>query len=219
MALDAVVCTDDAVVRGGGGVGPVGVVGEFVSWLAGVDGAGLADGVRVDLIGVLEAVKGAAAAAQARVTARFAHSQRAVHVARGGKVSEAARSVGSQVALARRDSPSRGDQHVGFARALVQEMPATLAALASGVISEYRATVVVRETACLTREQRGLVDARLAPDLALLGNRSLAAAARRVAAEVDAAAVVARMDRAVASRRVTVRPAPDGMAWLTFLAP
>ena len=110
LALDAVVCTDDAVVRGGGGVGPVGVVGEFVSWLAGVDGAGLADDVRVDLIGVLEAVKGAAAAAQARVTARFAHSQRAVHVARGGKGSEAARSVGSQVALARRDSPSRGDQ-------------------------------------------------------------------------------------------------------------
>ncbi|MBK8867680.1 MAG: DUF222 domain-containing protein [Actinomycetales bacterium] len=211
------------------GAGPVGVVRDFVAWLAGVDGAASGgdqcagdafdDAARLDLIGALEAVKAAAAAAQARVTTAFAASQREVHLARGGKPQQAARSIGSQVALARRDSPSRGDQHVGFAHALHVEMPHTMAALTHGVISEYRATLIVRETACLTREQRAVVDERLAPDLPSLGNRSLAAAARRIAAQVDAAAVVARMERAVASRRVTVRPAPDGMAWLTFLAP
>ena len=34
------------------------------------------------------------------------------------------RSVGSVVALARRESPSLGDRFVGLARALVHEMPA-----------------------------------------------------------------------------------------------
>ena len=102
------------------GAGPVGVVRDFVAWLAGVDGKeceGVAssDAARLDLIGALEAVKAAAAAAQARVTTAFAASQREVHLARGGKPQQAARSIGSQVALARRDSPSRGDQHVGFA--------------------------------------------------------------------------------------------------------
>ncbi len=44
-------------------------------------------------------------------------------------------------------------------------------------------------------------------------------AARRVAAELDAAAVVRRIEAASGSRRVTVRPAPDGMPYLTGLAP
>ena len=44
-------------------------------------------------------------------------------------------------------------------------------------------------------------------------------AAGRVAAELDAASVVARMEAAVRSRRVTVRPAPDGMAYLSVLGP
>ena len=137
------------------GAGPVGVVRDFVAWLAGVDGAaiggdqcagdGFDDAARLDLIGALEAVKAAAAAAQARVTTAFAASQREVHLARGGKPQQAARSIGSQVALARRDSPSRGDQHVGFAHALHVEMPHTMAALTRGVISEYRATLIVRE--------------------------------------------------------------------------
>ncbi|MEO5608674.1 MAG: hypothetical protein ABIQ61_05375, partial [Ornithinibacter sp.] len=35
----------------------------------------------------------------------------------------------------------------------------------------------------------------------------------------DAASVVARMEAAVASRRVSVRPAPDGMAYLSVLGP
>lgn len=190
-----------------------------IDWLADVDGVGVEDAGRIELIGVLEKVKGAVAAAQARVTVAFDASQRAAHVARGGKGDEVARSVGSQVALARRDSPSWGDRHVGLAKALVGEMPHTMVALTRGEVSEYRASIMVKETACLTVADRALVDDQLAPELSRLGSRSLAAAAKRLAARLDAAAVVARMERAVASRRVSVRPAPDGMAWLTFLAP
>ena len=57
------------------------------------------------------------------------------------------------------------------------------------------------------------------PLLGRLGVKAAGAAAARVAAELDAASVVARMEAAVKSRRVTVRPAPDGMAYLSVLGP
>ncbi len=123
------------------------------------------------------------------------------------------------MALARRESPCLGDRFVGLSRALVHEMPATMAALASGEISERHAVAVVQATACLSRADRVEVDRRVAPVLGRLGVQGAGRAAARVAAELDAASVVARMEAAVASRRVTVRPAPDGMAYLSVLGP
>jgi hypothetical protein len=43
-------------------------------------------------------------------------------------------------------------------------MPHTLAALAHGHLSEWRATLLARETACLAREHRELIDAQLCAD-------------------------------------------------------
>ncbi len=78
---------------------------------------------------------------------------------------------------------------------------------------------VVAATATLSLADRGEVDARVGPLLSRLGVRQAGAAAARVAAELDAASVVARMEAAARSRRVSVRPAPDGMAYLTVLGP
>ncbi|KGN29663.1 hypothetical protein N801_08470, partial [Knoellia aerolata DSM 18566] len=47
----------------------------------------------------------------------------------------------------------------------------------------------------------------------------LGAAARRAGAALDAESLAERARRAVASRRVSVRPAADGMAWLSVLGP
>ena len=66
---------------------------------------------------------------------------------------------------------------------------------------------------------RAEADRRLGPLLGRLGVKAADTAARRVAAELDAAAVVARMEAAVRSRRVTLRAAVDGMAYLTVLGP
>lgn len=60
---------------------------------------------------------------------------------------DASRSVGSEVALARRCSPSLGDRFVGLARALIDEVPHTMAALSSGACSEHHAVALVRATA------------------------------------------------------------------------
>ncbi|GGL44726.1 DUF222 domain-containing protein [Phycicoccus endophyticus] len=178
-----------------------------------IDIGELTDAERLQLVAELERLKGAAVAAQAR----------AVDAVRRSRESscprDALRSVGSEVALARRESPALGDRFVGLAQAVVHELPGALAALEGGALGERGVVEVVRETATLTREDRLEVDARLRGLYERLGWRSLGRAARRVAAELDAASVVRRMERAVAARRVGVRPAPDGMAYLSVLGP
>ena len=92
----------------------------------------LPDAERIDELTALERVKSAAFARQARVTDAFARSQRARLVAAGSKPADISRSVCGQVGLARRDSPHKGNRHVGLARTLVHEMPGVLAVLQRG---------------------------------------------------------------------------------------
>lgn len=194
----------------------------FLGRLAGCEPTGADDATRVGLISTLEALKSAAAATQARLTAAFDASQRAEQAALGVAAADRGRGVASQVALARRDSPCKGRRHVGLAKALVQEMPHTMAALADGRLSEWRATVLVRETACLSAEHRAEVDRCLAGTpgrLDGLGDRGVERAARTLAQKLDPAAAVRRARRAVGERRVTLRPAPDTMSYLTALLP
>ncbi|MGH3804202.1 MAG: DUF222 domain-containing protein, partial [Pseudonocardiaceae bacterium] len=97
-----------------------------------------------------------------------------------------------------------------------------MALLRSGRLNEWRATLLVRETACLSAQDRTVVDRRLCSDPDILdgvGDRGLVAKAKAPAVELDAAAVVARYRKAVSERRVTTRPAPDSMAYLSVLMP
>jgi len=198
-------------------------VRRWVDDLAGLE-RDLSDAQRVDVIRALEELKGAAAAAQARAITDFDASQRAAQRDAGEPERRVGRGIGSQVALARRDSPYRGDQHLGFAKALVSEMPHTLALLTRGVLSEWRATLLVRETGYLTREHRAVIDAELAgPDaeepIEQMSDRKLVAEAQRIAYRLDPHAVLDRSRRAESGRNVTLRPAPDTMSYLTGLLP
>jgi hypothetical protein len=193
----------------------------FVEGLRRLD-AGVDDVERVEQLRVLEELKAAAAAAQARVTVAFEASQRAAQDAAGLPARDLGKGIGAQVALARRESPAKGSRFVGLAQALVQEMPHTLAALERGETSEWRATLLVRETACLTREDRTRADAELAArpgGLAALGDRAAVDEARRIAYRLDPFAFTDRARKAAVDRRVTVRPAPDTMALVTGLLP
>lgn len=182
----------------------------------------VSDAERIDQIRSLENLKAGAAAAQARVTADLYASQRAAHASAGLPAQMQGKDVASQVALARRESPVRGNQHLGLAKALVHEMPHTLQALTSGRLSEWRATLLVRETACLTLEDRRTIDRTLVADperLEGLGDRALIAEAKRLAYRLDPESVVRRRRKAESERRVTCRPAPDTMANLSALLP
>jgi Domain of unknown function (DUF222) len=167
-------------------------------------------------------VKSAASAGQARAAAALDEKRRADEAAAGVPKAKQGRGVASEVALARRDSPARGGRHLGLAKALVHEMPHTLAALESGALSEWRATLIARESACLDVEDRRRLDEELCADVSKLegmGDARITAATKEIAARLDAQAVVDRAAKAEADRTVTIRPAPDCMTYVTALSP
>src|ERR1700752_422539 len=176
----------------------------------------------VERIAEVERVKSAAAAGQARAAAALDAARRAAEAAAGVPAARRGRGLASEVALARRDSPAKGGRHLGFAKALVHEMPHTLAALDAGQLSEWRATLIVRESACLDVDDRRSLDAELCADgskLDGMGDARVAAAARAIAYRLNAQAVVDRAAKADSERTVTIRPAPDTMTWVTALLP
>jgi hypothetical protein len=177
------------------------------------------DAERIDRIRLMEDVKGALCAAQAREAVALKRSVVDAEAARGVPAAKRGRGVAAQVALARRESPHRGDRLMGLAEALVGELPHTMAALARGRISEWRATLVCRETACLTRDERREVDRRMAPDLESMSDRQVAATARRIGYTLDPRSIVNRAARAEQDRRVSIRPAPDTMAIVSAVLP
>src|ERR1700712_1289792 len=84
------------------------------------------------------------AADESALVERIAELERVKSAAAGIPAARRGRGVASEIALARRDSPARGGRHLGFAKALVYEMPHTLAALEGGGLSEWRARPCVR---------------------------------------------------------------------------
>lgn len=236
---------------------------SLVDALARVD-SDVSDGDRIDQLAALERVKGACAAAQAAVTVAFVTSQkreqgqrrRASRVGDGdgsGDSSAAAdvarrehlgRGIAGQVALARRESPVRGSQHVKLALALVHELPNAYAALASGRLTEARAEIIARESAHLSGPARTAFDAELVvisrcdtvngtdtdtdtdtdtgggiSGLGSLGDRELTRRARALAYRADPAAAQQRCEDAARARRVEVRRGADAMCRLTAHLP
>ena len=124
---------------------------------------GRASAAMIDRIRELEDLKSAAAARQARIAVAFDLLQRRDQAAAGIPAEKLGAGIGAQIALARRESPAKGGRLLGLAKALVTEMPHTLAALETGQLNEWRATLLVRETACLTPADRAAVDARTRP--------------------------------------------------------
>ncbi|YCK81599.1 HNH endonuclease [Arthrobacter sp. D3-18] len=183
--------------------------------------AGSVSGDLVEQLRVLEEMKSAITALQARVAVAFDLAQRAEQAEAGVPASERGQGVGAQVALARRESPNRGSRLLGLAKALVLEMPRTLAALKSGQLNEWRATLLVKETACLSLEDRCAVDEELAADTGFFDGKGdkATAAAKAAAYRRDPRSVAGRASRAAAERMVSLRPAPDTMTYLTALLP
>ncbi|QDW30116.1 DUF222 domain-containing protein [Arthrobacter sp. KBS0702] len=170
----------------------------------------------------LEDLKSALAARQARLSVTFDLLQRREQAAAGLPADQLGSGVAAQIALARRESPARGGRLLGLARALVTEMPHTLAALETGQLNEWRATLLVRETACLPAADRTAVDEELAPDTGAFdgaGDRAITAAARAAAYRRDPRSATQRAAHAETERHVSLRPAPDTMCYLTALLP
>lgn len=177
------------------------------------------DAKRIDRIAALEGLKSAAAAAQASDLVAFADSQMEDQACRGVPATDRGRGIASQIGLACRHSPHRASRMLTTARALLTDLPSVLEALHRGETTEFRVTQVAKETSILDGEQRRRVDAELGPRLHELGDRAVEAEARRWAARLAPEAVAARASNAEQDRRVTIRPAPDTMTYVTALLP
>jgi Domain of unknown function (DUF222) len=192
---------------------------DALTRLGAVDGDGVDEAGLIDHLTALEELKRAVAAAQARVTVALVRARTRRETGEGLPANRRCQGLASEIALARRSSPHRGARDLGLARALVEEMPRTLAALSSGEISEWCATLVVRETAVLSREHRAQVDEELGDRLPRLGDRSAAAEARKIGYRLDPGSALRRTRGAHADRYVSIRPAPDTMSYLTGFLP
>lgn len=184
--------------------------------------SGLDAGSLVDVIGELETLARAVSAAQAALTAELDQLMVREQADAGVPPDLQGQGVGHVVAVARRESPHRGRRHLSLARIVPTELPHTWAAWKAGRIDEWTATVIARETACLPLTHRLAVDEQVAgdpEDLEQLSARQLLARLRREAERLDPAACVARRRHGESERRVTLRPAPDSMTWLTALLP
>ncbi|OBB95029.1 HNH endonuclease [Mycolicibacterium peregrinum] len=175
-----------------------------------------------DRIAELERLKCAAAAGQARATVALESARHAAEAATRVPVTRRGRGLGSEIGLARMDSPANGRQHLSAARILVHDLPHTLAALECGVLTEARARLIVREAACLSPADRNRLDHQLCADhtsLIGLGDTRIRNDAKTIAYQLDPIAVINRAARAPEDRNVTFRPAPDAMAFVTALLP
>ncbi|MGO4591788.1 DUF222 domain-containing protein [Paenarthrobacter sp. 2TAF44] len=176
----------------------------------------------IDQLRALEDMKSAIAGLQAKIAVAFDLAQRQAQAEMDVPSAEQGQGVGAQIALARRESPNKGSRLLGLAKALVSEMPRTMAALETGHLNEWRATLLVKETACLSVEDRVAVDEELAPDTGTFdgaGDKTIIAAARAAAYRRDPRSVTQRAAHAASERHVSLRPAPDTMTILTALLP
>ena len=208
---------------------------ELQGWVSRLHGVGQLeesgqplDAQEVDRIAVLEQIKSACAAGQAQLSASLlnrrlrqdrADAANRPAVGRHADPDQVRRGVAAEIGLARHESPARARRMLGLAQALTGDMPATLAALADGATSEYRAQLVAQEFGCLSADDRRVADREIGPRLAGLGDLRSRCAAAGIAARLDPEAVLAKIRGAVADRRVSIRPAPDTMVRLSALLP
>ncbi|MFI5623250.1 DUF222 domain-containing protein [Nocardioides sp. NPDC051685] len=189
--------------------------------------SGVSEHELVDWIARLEAVKCTAEAVQAQAAVRLEEAARVRQTAAGVPARKLGEGVASQIALARRVSPAKGAKLLGLAKILLTEMPHTFRLMKAGLFSQWQATILARETACLSLEDRRVIDDQLCatgpngqPAKAVtMGLRQLENAAKKLAITLDQESVVARAANAEKDRRVSLRLAPDTMTWLGALLP
>ncbi|MBO4240636.1 HNH endonuclease [Pseudonocardia alni] len=131
------------------------------------------------------------------------------------------RSVVAQIQLACRVSTTEARTRVADARDLRAGLDDVRRLHETGQLSAAKVTAIAVECRDLDTTQRARIDARLTAvhDLTRYGIGRLRAMTRRLVAEIAPARFRARVHAARVERRVTLRPAPDAMSYLTAYVP
>jgi Domain of unknown function (DUF222) len=178
------------------------------------DDAGL-----IEQIAWLERLAGAVAGVQVQLMTVFADSQAATRKGQAFEQRSAAVGVKEQLAMARNVSPSQAARDLALGKALRDRFPHVGQRLRGGETSVFTARVVVEETRPVSdRAARG-IDRQYAGELTAMSPTRAGRAARFLGMQADPAGYVEAARRAPEQRRVSTRPAPDTMIWLSALLP
>ncbi|MCB1254918.1 MAG: DUF222 domain-containing protein [Austwickia sp.] len=183
----------------------------------------------IEELASLESLKNVVCARQARLEVWFDAAERQAQAAAGVPAKRQGRGVAEQIALARRESPTRAASLLTQAKTLCVDMPATMMRFVAGELSEYRAGLIAAEVALLDAAGRAEVDSMLnswqpgsgkgPTDITAMSSRAVRAAAAQAAYRVDPTVPIRRGKHAESERYVSLRPAPDTMAILSAYLP
>lgn len=158
-------------------------------------------------------------AVQRRASVAYRDSRIAVQRAAGVRAAHLGRGVAEEIGLARRISPVQAGNQIALAGVLVQSLPRTARLLAQGQISAWAADDVAKAVMVLDDAHRAQVDEDLAPQLPHVTARRAGALARARADELDQETALARYQRAVAQRAVSIRPLSDALVRVSATLP
>src|SRR5699024_7469342 len=135
---------------------PTNVV-EFRDWLA--QRAPVTDEASaIDQIRLLNQHQGMIEAAPARAATELEPRRLEREAREKVLTAQRGKGLGAEIALARRETPARGNRFLEMARALAKDMPHTREALTQGQIREEHAQAIVKETSVLSSKHRKTVD-------------------------------------------------------------
>lgn len=207
----------------GGAVDPA----ALAAWVASVDPADLAtDGDVLDLVVLVRRLGSWIESVELAALAEFARRPEvenpdpAVGLALRAVPGRNIRAyAGDEVAARLGVSVRAAEDRLALATTLAGELPATMTALADGRIDSARARVVAQETAALTPEQAGRVEAQVLAGGGRATPARLRHVLRRAVLRVDPAAAQRRCATARASRDARICPGADGVGLVVSTQP
>ncbi len=178
------------------------------------DDAGL-----IEQVAWLERLAAAAAGAQLQLMTEFADSQVAKRKGMDFEQRSCATGVKEQLAMARNVSPSQAARDLVLGKALRDRFRRIGEKLRGGETSAFAARLIVQETSPISDEVARRIDRQFAGELTGIPAVRAGRAARFLGMQADPAGYVEASRKSAEQRRVTTRPAPDTMMWLSALLP
>jgi len=121
--------------------------------------------------------------------------------------------------MARNVSPSQAGRDLVLGKALRDRFPRIGEKLRGGETSAFAARLIVTETSPVSDEVARRIDRQFAGELSGITATRAGRAARFLGMQADPAGYVDAARKSPQQRRVTTRPAPDTMIWLSALLP
>jgi hypothetical protein len=129
------------------------------------------------------------------------------------------RSLRAELAVALRIPERTAENQLAVAKALVNDLPDTLAALTAGEVSYRHAQIMVDHTTALDNETRAALETASLPYARNLTAAKFERKIRTLRERANPETIRERHVRAAADREVVFDPGRDGMAWLSAYLP